>query len=191
MKQKFYNPNALSPLEATYVNKDRYTSVDRAPDQLVQPIQQTELPHNFFIPRGAKSVNLKTKTTINAGVDRQSIFTFTVPQGYHGMFYGYALSSDSNVAGAILFIPKAAGSNILAFHGDPTVPGNPINLPTSNGGVNDLSDLALVSSQIEVPSGKVIEFLATNTTGAPIDVGVRLIGFVDATKIRHDKGAAS
>lgn len=184
---KVYNPQALSPFQADYVSKDPYRSQGRAPDQVVQPIYQSQMPPNFYMPDQSKSVDLKTKTTVNAGAVKQSIFSFTVPQGYQGMFYQYALLSASNVPGEIRFHVEVGGSPILMFHGDPTVAGNPLNLPTSGNGVNDFSDQALVRAQIIVPALKAVEFFASNTTAGNIEVGVRLVGYVDSTARRRAK----
>lgn len=171
-----------SPMDVfrpTEVNKSIYEAEHRAPAQEKQPIQQSELPHNFFYPRGSTSIDLRREGIVIQPSQRIILLEFPVPQGHNAFFFDYSLVSTGN-KGDQVFLPTVAGTNsrrgtrVLKYHGDP-----------SNNFVIDfvlnvsLQQDTLIPMQLMVGPTKIFRIEVINQSQNNLTVGARVRGYVD------------
>lgn len=163
------------------------TSVaDRHDKKKIQARQHTlptpvELPPHIFpnVPLGAQSLDFRKLCLVVAGSTKQLLFEYAAPPGSRTVFTAYALFSDAANASLTEFLPEVDGQRVYPFHGDPSA-----NFKMNLGLSPDVSNNALIPSQLILEPGQVIRWYLTNTDTVDVAMGVRMVGFFDASAKR-------
>jgi hypothetical protein len=107
------------------------------------------------------------------------IFTFTAPLGATTHFIGYSVFSDGTDASLQEFIPKVNRERIFPFQGDPNN-----NFRINLGLGPDVSNAHLILCQLTLNPREVLTWDVINNHGVDVAMGIRMVGYVDATQKR-------
>jgi len=131
-------------------------------------------PQHLFIPQGAASIDIRRCCTITAGTVRETLMSFTAPQGGVTQFISYAIFNDGLLEENYEFKCLVNGDNVLAYHGDPSK-----NYRISLGLGPDLSNVNLIPIQLAVQPGQTVYWTVTNTSAVDTIMGVRMVGYIN------------
>lgn len=128
------------------------------------------------IPEGGQSVDIRKVCTIIAGTS-ENLMTITGRTGETMVFTGYGVFTDAANEDDIEFIPRVNGNRVFPLHGDPTK-----NYKIALGLAPDLSNYSLIKCDLRLLPGDVLTWDVVNNGTQDTDMGVRMIGFVDAAQ---------
>lgn len=132
------------------------------------------LPRHYWAPEGASTINFQKTISVPNAPGFVPLFNFTCPSGSTTVFSQYALFTTAASLTPIVWQPVVNGSRVFAYHGDPTA-NFQLNAPTGP----DLSDISLVSCQLLLETNETISWTVKNTSGAAVQMGVRMVGYID------------
>lgn len=144
-----------------------------------------EFPRHLYPPAGAKGIDIRRACIFPAGTTNELLMKFVCPQGSVAHFISYGLYSDALFFNDIEFIPMVNGSRVFPYHG------TPVDIPGTNGqqqyfkmalglGAN-LSNACLVGGELILQPGQSIEWYAKNLGAVETVLGVRMVGYFDAS----------
>jgi hypothetical protein len=143
------------------------------PLQPSAPIPVSFPPH-LFIPQGAASIDIRRCCTVTPGTTRETIMEFTAPPGGVTQFISYAIFNDGLLENNYEFRCLVNGTNVLAYHGDPSN-----NYRISLGLGPDLSNVNLIPMQLAVQPGQTVIWTVTNSSEVDTVMGVRMVGYIN------------
>lgn len=166
-------------LNATSVNNT--TEQKKIQDDRKQSRTPIDLPaHIFpFMPEGVQPLDFRKLCLVTPASVKVPFMSFTAPEGTRTVFQAYAIFSDALNADFSEFIPEVDGQRVFPFHGDPTQ-----NFKMSLGLAPDISNNALIPAQLILEPRQTITFFVTNTDTVDVAMGVRLVGYFDASAKR-------
>lgn len=161
-------------------------AVSRAQDpkaksqEAAKPVK-IEMPNHVFpyTPLGAQSLDFRKVSTVVAASVRTLLFEFQAPAGSRTVFTAYALFSDAANAATTEFVPEVDGNRVFGFHGDPSN-----NFKMNLGLSPDVSNNALIPAQLVLEPGQWIRWYLTNTDTVDVVMGIRMVGYFDASAKR-------
>jgi len=131
-------------------------------------------PSHLFIPQGAASIDIRRCCTVTPGTARETIMSFTAPPGGVTQFISYAIFNDGLLENNYEFRCLVNGTNVLAYHGDPSN-----NFRISLGLGPDLSNVNLIPMQLSVQPGQTVIWTVTNSSEVDTVMGVRMVGYIN------------
>jgi hypothetical protein len=131
-------------------------------------------PPHLFIPQGAASIDIRRCCTVTPGTTRETIMEFTAPPGGVTQFISYAIFNDGLLENNYEFRCLVNGTNVLAYHGDPSN-----NYRISLGLGPDLSNVNLIPMQLAVQPGQTVVWTVTNSSAVDTVMGVRMVGYIN------------
>lgn len=157
-------------------------SLIKNPSEMVSNREKTkfptlvDLPRHLFIPAGAESIDIRKVMNVPSPTNRYKLFEFVAPQGCVTQFIGYGVYNDGDNAVNYNFLPLVNGVRVFRYHGDPT---NYYKIAL--GLAPDLSNNSIIGCQLTLQPNDVLQWLVTNTSGVDTSMGIRMIGYFDAT----------
>jgi hypothetical protein len=136
----------------------------------------TLLPRHLYAPEGARTVNFQKVVSVPAG-GNVPLFSFTCLPGSTLVLFSYGLFSDAPKLSNIQWNPTVDGSRVLEYHGDPA---NNFFITEATG--SGLSNTDLVPCQLLMEPGQKIAWSAQNNTLGAVQMGVRMIGYIDMSQ---------
>ena len=166
-------------LNATSVNNTG--EQQKRKDEQKQSRTPIDLPgHIFpFMPEGVQPLDFRKLCLVTPATIKLPFLTFTAPEGTRTVFQAYAIFSDALNSDLSEFIPEVDGQRVFPYHGDPTN-----NFKMSLGLAPDISNNALIPAQLILEPRQTITFFVTNTDTVDVAMGVRLVGYFDASAKR-------
>lgn len=145
-----------------------------------------ELPRHLYPPQGAKGIDIRRTCIVPAATStRELLMRFVCPQGSIAHFMAYGIYSDGLFLNDIEFIPLVNGSRVYPYHG------TPIDIAGTNGAQQyfkmalglapNLSNANLINGELVLQPGQVIEWYCTNLAAVETVMGVRMVGYFDAS----------
>lgn len=153
--------------------RDRTVSANFNPLQPKAPVPVSFPPH-LFIPQGAASIDIRRCCTVTPGSIRETMMSFTAPQGGVTQFISYAIFNDGLLEENYEFKCLVDGSNVLAYHGDPMK-----NYKIALGLGPDLSNVNLIPMQLAIQPGQTVIWTVTNKSAVDTVMGVRMVGYIN------------
>lgn len=145
-----------------------------------QPTPVEMPPHVYpFVPLGAQSLDFRKLCNVLASTTRQLLFSFQAPPGSRTVFTAYAIFSDAQNADLTEFVPEVDGKRVFPYHGDPAN-----NFKINLGLAPDVSNNALIPAQLVLEPGQTISWYLTNTDTVDVAMGIRMVGYFDASAKR-------
>lgn len=140
-----------------------------------------ELPSHIFpnIPLGSQPLDFRKLCLVAAASVETEFMSFLAPNGSRTVFQAYAIFSDALDADKTEFIPRVDGVRVFPYHGDPTN-----NFKINLGLAPDISNNALIPSQLVLEPGQRITWYVTNTDTVDVAMGVRMVGYFDSSARR-------
>jgi hypothetical protein len=140
------------------------------------------LPRQSHAPEGARTVDLRRLVTVANGGTSQVVNMSCLPSATL-VFLKYALVLPSGGFPNVTWSPTVDGKRVLQYHGDQGVSGGAQPMTTLNISTgNDFSAVSLVDCQLLLQPGQNMSWNVTNNSGAPIQMGVRLVGYLDLSQ---------
>lgn len=141
------------------------------------------MPRTTYAPEGASTLDLRREMSIPAAANQTELMAFVCMAAATTVIYGYSLILTSGPNSGISWYPSIDDQRVLQYHGDPGLeesssPITILNRPTSF----DFSDTGLVRCQILMQPGQIMRWRVSNTTGGAVNVGIRMVGYVDLTQ---------
>lgn len=133
-------------------------------------------PRHLSAPEGARTINLMSGQVVGVGAT-VTLFVFPAIEGATTVFYKYSLVSPAVVGADISWVPSINNRRVLQYHGDPATDYT-LDEPTSA----DFSELGLSECQIFMQTTQYLTWTAFNGTGAPLFMGVRMVGYTDMSQ---------
>lgn len=137
------------------------------------------LPDNLFIPKDAQSLDIRTLQNIPASTTGLVMLSFSPNKGDKVKIINYAVFFDAllfNLVNMRILVNK---NRVFPYHGDPNA-GYKIGLGTGS----DLSNANLISCQLDLAPGDLLEVIVDNLDTVDVAMGVRFSGYVDKSTIR-------
>lgn len=131
-----------------------------------------ELPPHLFIPNNAQSIDITKVCNTLAGTIRETLMSFTAPDGGMTVFLSYGVFTDAEFADTIEFRPEVNGTRIFPYHGDPD---DDFKIKIGTG--PDLSNNALKTGYIILQPDDLLEWKVSNTGAITTVMGVRSVGY--------------
>ena len=153
--------------------RDRKVQANFNPLQPKPPVPVSFPPH-LFIPQGAASIDIRRCCTVTPGSVRETMMSFTAPQGGVTQFISYAIFNDGLLEENYEFRCLVDGSNALAYHGDPMK-----NYKIALGLGPDLSNVNLIPMQLAIQPGQTVVWTVTNNSAVDTVMGVRMVGYIN------------
>jgi hypothetical protein len=155
--------------------------VPRASQAAVEQKKPTliELPRHLYIPEGAQSIDIRKSCQVQPATTKELLMSFTAPAAGVTQFIAYGIFSDAEFSTTIEFLPEVSGARIFPYHGDPTN-----NFKMSLGLAPDLANTSLIPCQLTLEPGQRVDWFVTNTGTVTTVLGVRMVGYIDATQKR-------
>lgn len=153
--------------------RDRTVQANFNPLQPKPPVAVSFPPH-LFIPQGAASIDIRRCCTVTPGSVRETMMSFTAPQGGVTQFISYAIFNDGLLEENYEFRCLVDGSNALAYHGDPMK-----NYKIALGLGPDLSNVNLIPMQLAIQPGQTVVWTVTNNAAVDTVMGVRMVGYIN------------
>lgn len=149
-------------------------------EQLRKPIP-VELPSHIYpyAPLGSQPLDFRKLCNVTAGSSNLAFMSFTAPQGSRTVFQAYAIFSDALNANLTNFVPTVDGQRVFPYHGDPTD-----NFRIALGLAPDISNNALIPSQLILEPGQKMTWFVSNTDTVDVAMGVRMVGYFDVSAPR-------
>lgn len=130
------------------------------------------LPRNLYAPPSAQTLEIQNQASIPAlTVTPMSLLTFTAPQDSMTQLISYAINTDG--PGLTFIIPTINGFRVYPTHGLP-ISDFLISFPTGP----DLGNNSLVSAQLPMKPGDVLEWFVMNLDVAAHIVAIRSSGYI-------------
>jgi hypothetical protein len=140
--------------------------------------QSVALPPHLFMPEDAQSVNISSERLVAPGT--QTILTFSGVPGSIVRFLSYAFYSTApSPAFPSQIVPTVNGIRVFPYHGDPL---DNYSINVSSG--PDLSNGSMISCLLDLQPTDKLEWTYFNATGGNVNVGIRMVGYVDQSTIR-------
>lgn len=136
-----------------------------------------DFPKHLFIPEGAGGIDIRRLVTLTPGSVKTLLMRFTAPPGCITRFISYGIFNDGQLETDYEFLPTVDGARIFPYHGDPMA-----NYRIALGLSPDLSNNSLINCQLTLLANQVLEWYITNTSVVDTDMGVRMVGYFDATE---------
>ena len=130
------------------------------------------LPENHYSPEGSDQFDIRVVGIIEAGAT-ETLLSYTAENSQTIRFIKYGIYTNIVLATNVDFFPTKNGSRILRYHGDPN---DDFRLNLSVG--PDLTENSLITCDITLRAGEVLEWKAKNLGAVASDVGVRMRGFL-------------
>ncbi len=136
------------------------------------------LPPHLFIPEDAQSIDIRALWNVPAG-DSLDLMTFDGRKGGLVYFIGYAVYFDALLFDLVNLVPLVNGVRVFPFHGNPD---NNFKIGLGTGA--DLSNVNLVSCQLELQPHDTLVWRFTNDDVVDVAAGVRMSGYFTQGTIR-------
>jgi hypothetical protein len=107
------------------------------------------------------------------------LLSFRGPKGGITKFIGYGVFFDALMFDLINLVPTVNGVRVFPFHGNPDQ-----NFKIGLGTGADLSNVNLISCQLDLQPGDLLEWRFTNNDVVDVAAGVRMSGYFDQSTIR-------
>lgn len=144
-----------------------------------QQPQAVSLPPHLFIPADAQSVDLRNLANVPPATTNLLLMSYRGPKGGITKFIGYGVFFDALMFSLINLVPTVNGARVFPFHGNPDQ-----NFKIGLGTGADLSNVNLVSCQLDLQPGDLLEWRFTNNDVVDVAAGVRMSGYFDQSTIR-------
>jgi len=136
-------------------------------------------PRTQAAPEGARTLDYVRYLTVASGATPVDLYQFTCKDGMTTVIFGYGLYTNAAIGADIEWYPTVDGKRVLQFHGVPNASGlGRLVYPVGN--VEQLAHL--VQCQIILEPKQVFKWQVRNTSGAPVIMAARTIGYVDASQ---------
>jgi len=136
-------------------------------------------PPHQYTPQGASTFDFARLVTVGAGTTDAVIMEYEVKTGDDFVLTHYAIFNDALLTSDAWFTPRVDGNRILQYHGDPMD-----DFKISLGRTPDLSNDALIESNIRLKKGRKITWTVTNSGAVDVDMGLRLKGYIDNQQVK-------
>lgn len=140
--------------------------------------QAVSLPPHLFIPDDAQSIDIRALWNVPAG-DTIDLMSFSGRKGGIVYFIGYAVYFDALMFDLINLVPLVNGVRVFPFHGNPD---DKFKIWLGTGA--DLSNVNLVSCQLELQPHDNLVWRFTNNDVVDVAAGVRMSGYFSQGIIR-------
>lgn len=137
----------------------------------------TLLPRHLYAPEGARTVNAIRIISVPSGAAFVNLFDFPCIDGSTTVITAYGLFTTAAHLADIEWRPTINENRVLAYHGDPA---NNYRLTEATG--LSLANTDLVSCQLLMETGQVLNWSVRNTSGAAVQMGVRIVGYIDMSQ---------
>lgn len=144
-----------------------------------QQPQAVSLPPHLFIPADAQSVDLRNLANVPPATTNLLLMSYRGRKGGITKFIGYGVFFDALMFDLIDLVPTVNGVRVFPFHGNPDQ-----NFKIGLGTGADLSNVNLVSCQLDLQPGDLLEWRFTNNDVVDVAAGVRMSGYFDQSTIR-------
>ena len=136
------------------------------------------LPPHLFMPEDSQSLNIQAIQTV-APATTVDVILFRGQAGSIVRFLSYALYTTAANPALNFLNPLVNGVRCFPYHGDPQ---NEFAIYPST--TSDLSNVNLVSCLLDLQPTDVLRWTFTNNDIVAVDIGVRMVGYVDQSTIR-------
>lgn len=141
--------------------------------------QAVSLPPHLFIPADAQSVDIRNLANVPPATTNLLLMSYRGRKGGITKFIGYGVFFDALMFDLINLVPTVNGVRVFPFHGNPDR-----NFKIGLGTGADLSNVNLVSCQLDLQPGDLLEWRFTNNDVVDVAAGVRMSGYFDQSTIR-------
>ena len=143
-----------------------------------QPIA-VSLPPHLFIPADAQSIDIRNLANVPPATQNLLLMSYRGRKGGITKFIGYGIFFDALMFDLINLVPTVNGVRVFPFHGNPDR-----NFKIGLGTGADLSNTNLISCQLDLQPGDLLEWRFTNNDVVDVAAGVRMSGYFDQSTIR-------
>lgn len=141
--------------------------------------QAVSLPPHLFIPSDAQSLDFRCLFNIPPGTQDFVIMSYRGITGGLTKFIHYGIYLDALLFDLINIVPTVDGVRVFPLHGNPN---NNFKIGLGTGA--DLSNSNLISCQLDLQPGQLLEWKVTNNDVVDIAAGVRMSGYFDQSTQR-------
>lgn len=140
-------------------------------------------PRTTQAPEGARTIDLRRLISVPDGSSELDLLGFVCLPAATTVFYFYSLVLPAGGFPGVQWHPVIDEQRVLQYHGDPgtVVSPNPptgLNVATAS----DFSDNGLVRCQILMQPNQTFRWKVSNTSGGAVQMGVRLVGYMDLSQ---------
>lgn len=141
-------------------------------------------PRSTEAPEGARTLSLRRIITVAGGATNVDLMAYVCLPAASTVFYWYSLVLPAGAFPDVEWLPTIDEQRIFGYHGSPGVSVSPnptTNLNVSTG--SDFSSVGLVRCQVLMQPNQTLRWRVSNNTGAPVQMGVRMDGYVDLSQM--------
>lgn|GEM_PF-2198078 len=141
------------------------------------------LPRTTYAPEGARTIDFRRVISVPAGAVNVDLMGYVCLPSATTVVYFYGLILPAGGFPDVEWHPTVDDQRVLQYHGSPgaNVSPNPATHLNTATGI-DFSAPSLARCQLLLQPGQALRWRVTNNTVAPVDMGVRMVGYMDSSQ---------